>query len=231
MFGTCPILGTDAEFTARTPSPSRLSPSVLKAAIWRTACTVVRLGGMRMQSSESPATKKIKDRRSHAADLHWLAFLLTGQRDTSIDIAADAVAAQSGEASSFNEWMRAWARRIVIAKALTTVRVELAESVRRTRRAKLGLPPASVAWSLSPSATKARIEDALLAIDILPRTVVVLCLFEGIRAADAAIALDVDSPLVRKALAIGVRDLVANLARGNDSATPLRTPGLRLAPA
>jgi hypothetical protein len=110
---------------------------------------------------------------------------------------------------------------MVMAKALAAVRVALAESARRTRRAKLALPPASVARSLGPSATKAQIGEALLAIDILPRTVVVLCLLEGIRTADAAIALDVDSAHVRKALAIGVRELVTNLAQGNDSAAPL----------
>jgi hypothetical protein len=105
----------------------------------------------------------------------------------SIDIAVDTVAAQNGEGSFFNDWMRACPRRLVMAKALAAVRVKLAESARRTRRAKLASPLVLVALSLSPSATKAQIEEALLAIDIFPRTVVVLCLLEGIRTADAAI--------------------------------------------
>jgi len=182
-----------------------------------------------MQSSDARRAKTSEDGSRQAADLNWLAFLITGQRDVSIDIAADTVTAQYGGGSLFNDWMRAWSRRIVITKALAAVRVELQESVRRTRLGRLKSPPALGEWSLGPHATKAEIEEALLAIDIFPRTVVVLCLFEGIRIADAAIVLDADTTLVRKAQAIGVRQLVTNLAHGSGDGVPRLAPRLKLA--
>lgn len=49
-------------------------------------------------------------------DLYWLAFLLTGHRDISVDIAADAVSSADTENPFFADWMRSWARRLVIAQ-------------------------------------------------------------------------------------------------------------------
>jgi hypothetical protein len=46
--------------------------------------------------------------RSHAADLYWLAFLLTGRQDISIDIAADTVVSDDHASPFFGEWMRGW---------------------------------------------------------------------------------------------------------------------------
>ena len=67
-------------------------------------------------------------------------------------------------------------------------------------------------WSLSPDTTKADLEKALLAIDPFPRAALLLLVFEGIRMADAAALLDADPALIRKAQAIGLRELTANLA-------------------
>jgi DNA-directed RNA polymerase specialized sigma24 family protein len=153
-------------------------------------------------------------------DLYWLAFLLTGRRDISIDIVADAIL-QNKANPFFTSWMTAWSRRIVIAKALTEIRQELAVSARRTQTARIKKsvsPPRN--WSLSPDTTKARIEDALLAIDLFPRAAVLLSIFENIPAVDAATLLDADVPLVRKAIAIGLRELTANLAQERNRPAP-----------
>ena len=53
-----------------------------------------------------------------AADLHWLAFLLTDSRELSIDLAVEAVTSEDGQSPYFSNWMLAWSRRVVIAKAL-----------------------------------------------------------------------------------------------------------------
>jgi DNA-directed RNA polymerase specialized sigma24 family protein len=173
---------------------------------------------------------KIEDAKKDVADLHWLAYLLTGQRDLSIEIAVDAIRPQTGEEQFFPEWMRAWSRRIVIAKALAATRAELADSARRTGLAGVDRSaPAPRNWSLRPDMTKARLEEALLEIDIFPRAAVVLSIFEGIGIADAAIILDADATLVRKAQAIGLRELVRNLAPKEKDAVPARPPALRLA--
>jgi hypothetical protein len=160
--------------------------------------------------------KSADEIRKEAADLYWLAFLLTKRQDISIDIASDTAVSEDYESSAFSDWMRGWQRRLVIGRALTAIHDELADSARRTQLARLNGWVAPRNWSLSPDTTKADLEQALLAIDPFPRAALLLLVFEGVRIADAAILLDADPALVRKAQAIGLRELAANLA-GNDS--------------
>jgi len=160
-----------------------------------------------MQSADRQSTNTLKE----AADLHWLAFLLTEQRDLSIDIAVEALAEADGR---FAGWMRAWSRRIVIAKALTASRGKLGESARRTESVAAGRGAAPRGWSLDARTSKARVEEALLAIDLFPRAAVVLTILEGVPEIDATVLLDCSVELLRKGQAIGLRELVGNLADG-----------------
>ena len=48
-----------------------------------------------------------------AADLYWLAFLLTGRREPSIDVTLEALDVQESANSFFSTWMLAWSRRVV----------------------------------------------------------------------------------------------------------------------
>jgi DNA-directed RNA polymerase specialized sigma24 family protein len=164
--------------------------------------------------------KTADDIRKDAADLYWLAFLLTERQDLSIDIAADTAVSDDYASPFFGDWMQGWQRRLVIGRALTAIRNELADSRRRTQHARVhGLPGSSAApqrnWSLSPNTTKADLQQALLAIDLFPRAALLLLVFEGVRMADAATLLDADPALIRKAQAIGLRELTANLAGSN----------------
>jgi hypothetical protein len=165
-----------------------------------------------------------------ADDLYWLAFLLTGRRDISIDIAADAAASGDYANGFFADWMRGWQRRLVIGRALTAIHEELADSGRRTEIAHTTSSGRPRNWSLSSDATKADIERALLAIDLFPRAALLLLVFEGVRIADAATLLDADPKLLKKAEAIGLRELTTNLAEANPSAVsapPSRKCGVR----
>jgi hypothetical protein len=153
------------------------------------------------------------DIRDDAADLYWLAFLLTERQDLSIDIAADAANSSDDEGPFFAEWMRGWQRRLVIGRALTAIHNELADSARRTelgRGAGSAVPQRK--WSLRPDTKKADLQQALLSIDLFPRAALLLLVFEGIRMVDAAVLLDADPALIRKAQAIGLRELAAKLA-------------------
>jgi DNA-directed RNA polymerase specialized sigma24 family protein len=161
--------------------------------------------------------KNTEDIRKDAADLYSLAYLLTGRNDLSIDIAADTAVSRESGSPFFADWMRAWQRRLVIGRALTAIHNELADSARRTQLARVtGSIAGSAAlrhnWSLNPDTTKADLEQALLSIDLFPRAALLLLVFEGIRMADAAILLDANPALIRKAQAIGLRELTANLA-------------------
>jgi DNA-directed RNA polymerase specialized sigma24 family protein len=158
--------------------------------------------------------------RNHVADLYWLAHLLTGSEDVSVDIAADTVVSDQGS-PIFADWMRSWQRRLVIGRALTAIHGELADSARRTQLARVNNWAAPRGnWSLNPDTTKADLEQAMLSIDLFPRAAVLLLVFEGIRMADAAVLLGADPALIRKAQAIGLRELTANLAHEQVTEAP-----------
>ena len=149
-----------------------------------------------------------------AMDLHWLATLLTGSREVAADVAVQAIESARDETSFFSNWMSAWSRRLVIARALTAIREELGASARRTElRSEKGsaIPPRS--WMLARQTTKSDLERALLSIDLFPRAAVLLLLFEGVPLQDAAVLLDAEPGLVRKGQAAGVVELTSALAR------------------
>jgi DNA-directed RNA polymerase specialized sigma24 family protein len=174
-------------------------------------------------SAKTEAAKSAEDFKRDAADLYWLAFLLTGRRDASIDIAADAAVSEDFPNSFFADWMSDWRRRLVIGQALTAIRDELADSARRTKRAHVDATATSQRdWSSGPVVTKADLERALLAIDIFPRAALLLLVFEGMRIADVATLLEADPDLVKKAQVIALHELTATLAPNLPLAFSLR---------
>jgi len=155
----------------------------------------------------------VEQARRNVADLHWLATLLTGCQETATEVTFQALGPADDTNAFFSNWMDAWARRLVIAKALAAVRDDLAQSARRTalrHSQKTGLPPRS--WMLDGDTDRSDLERALLPIDVFPRAAVLLVLFERVSLTDVAVLLDSEPNLVRKAVAIGARDLTINLA-------------------
>ena len=149
-----------------------------------------------------------------AANLHWLAFLLTGSCQTGVDLVVETIALQDAENPFFSHWMLAWSRRVVIGKALTAIRTDLARSARATQLQRAGnatLPPRT--WTLDQGTTKVHLERALLAIDAFPRAAVLLLVFERVPLKDAATLLDADPALVRKGQMVGLQQLTVNLAQ------------------
>jgi len=164
--------------------------------------------------TDGTGVMKVFEQSRPGADLHWLATLLTGCPENAIDVTAQVIESAGDERVFFSNWMLAWARRLVIAKALAAVGRELAESACRTAlngEKHSVLPPRS--WVLAQSTTKSDLERALLSVDLFPRAAVLLLLFEGVPLADAAVLLDAEPDLVRKGQAAGVVELTMNLAR------------------
>jgi len=145
--------------------------------------------------------------------LYWLAFLLTGDRARSLEVSSEALVSADDRNPFFATWMVAWSRRVVIAKALAAMRDELAASARRTLAARFDKAALPRNWSPAGDTTRLHLESALLAIDVFCRCALLLSLFEGASLEDVAILLDCELALVRKAQAIGVRELTRNLAR------------------
>jgi hypothetical protein len=169
-----------------------------------------------------PTAREVQrqDAEKTAADLYWLAFLLTGRREISVDIAADGAASPPSTNAFFAGWMRDWSRRIVIEKALAASRDELAQSATKTRQERTPLSTGPAGRPLSAEMGKAHIEEALLAIDAFPRAAVILLIFESVPLADAATLLDADASLIRKAQAIGLREFTTKLDQNNGHHSP-----------
>ena len=149
----------------------------------------------------------------HAATLYRLAYLLTGDRRWSLEVTRDALDCPDGANSAFSTWMLAWSRRLVIARALAGIRDDLVASARRTashRVKKIALPSRN--WVLDPKTTRAQVENALRRIDVFPRCTLLLTVFEKVSVEDAAVLLDEDPDLVRRAQVIGLLELTRNLA-------------------
>jgi DNA-directed RNA polymerase specialized sigma24 family protein len=156
----------------------------------------------------------LEQANERAADLYWFAFLLTGHREPSVEVTIEALDFQGGANSFFSTWMLGWSRRVVIAKALAAIRDDLAASAGQTASKQAEEAPfPSRNWVLDRDTTRTQLESALLAIDVFPRCALLLLIFEGMSLEDAAILLDGDRDLVRKAQMTGLWELTRNLAR------------------
>jgi len=157
---------------------------------------------------------------SRLADVYWLAFLLTGDHDASVEAAVDAVDLRAGAQPFFSTWVLRWSRKISISKALAAVRDDLHASAQRTEARLAGdRAPKLRNRSLSDAATKVDLERTLLAMDVFPRCVLVLSILEGLPVEDVAILLDADRGLVEKALASALDEFTRRL-----SSTRLQVP-------
>lgn len=156
----------------------------------------------------------LEQAKRNAADLYWLATVLTGSSEIASELTVQSLTPEDEGGAYFSIWMDAWSRRIFIANALAAVREELNQSARRTalrRAGKCDLPPHS--WTLDDETTRSDLKEALLRIDLFPRAAVLLLAFERVPLIDAAVLLDAELDLIRKALAIGARELTVQLAR------------------
>ena len=173
--------------------------------------------------SEAAVTPIYEDQ---AAQLYWLAFLLTGDRERGVGAAIEALNTDDAANPFFENWMVVWGRKIVIARALGAAGDEMRASVLRTERRRFDCSnevesaPLS-AWNLDSGTADLQLERALLAIDLFPRCVLLLMVFEKLSAEDTVILLNADKDLVMTAKLIGLVELVRNLA-----SLPVSVPAL-----
>jgi hypothetical protein len=157
--------------------------------------------------------KEIEQLKNRVVDLYWLAFLLTGRREVSVDIATETIAAKDAANPFFSHWIVEWSRKLVIARALEAIGDELSASARCTDLKVVNKPELPARdWSLDPGTTKVELEKALLAIDVFPRAALLLLVFEGLALDDVTVLLNEGPALVRKAQAIALAELTRNLA-------------------
>jgi len=150
--------------------------------------------------------------RDHMSELYWLAFLLTGDRERSVQAYTGALNSEA-PAPGLHKFMLSWARRLVVVAALGTIRRQLRESELRTRPAtESELNGLALSASLDrASFTKEELEAALLSMDVFIRCAVVLTIFERLSVKEAAELLGADKNTVKSAQARGVTEMTWRL--------------------
>jgi hypothetical protein len=171
---------------------------------------------MARRESEARAEALYSTFQEQAADLYWLAYLLTGDSEQTVQAFTSALEFKDAPNPVFRRFIVSWARKLVMASALATITTKLRASALRVEQPELGglgqhfSLPSPVRLSL----TKPELERALLAIEVFPRCALLLTVFERLSIQEAALLLNANEPLVRKAQARALIDLTRNLAVG-----------------
>jgi len=149
------------------------------------------------------------------SELYWLAYLLTGDRERSVQAYTGALNSED-PAPALQRFMLSWARRLVIVAALGTIRREVREGVLQSRPGSkdefAGLNRLSQADLTR--LTKGELEEALLGMAPFRRATVILTILEGMPVQEAAGLLGADENTVKTALARGVEEMTWRLIGG-----------------
>jgi len=149
----------------------------------------------------------------HMPELYWLAYLLTGDRERSVQAFTGALNSDTKE-PALQRFMLSWARKLVIVAALGTIRRQLRESALRTRPSSKGeLAGLAHLASVDHSGlTKRELEEVLLSMDVFQRCAVILTVLEGLPVTEAADLLGADVDTVKAAQARGVAEMTWRVA-------------------
>jgi len=162
-------------------------------------------------SSETERQKHFESLRN----LYWLAYVLTGDRELSVQAVEESLEVQNPLNPFFGSWMVTWSRKVFIAKLLSGVSAEIEASRLRTKALSSRISAKiSRDSNLDRLPGRAGLEQALLAIDLFPRCAVVLRVFERLSLEDVAVLLGADQALVAAAQATGLMELVQNFTGG-----------------
>jgi len=136
---------------------------------------------------------------------------------TTIDTVSEASDMHDAANPFFAGWMAKWKRKLAIAKALGAVHPEMAVSIQQTGLRSAAVPTQGdpfppPSWSAGHEVTSTQLVNALLAIELFPRWVLLLLIFEKLPLYDVAILLNADKKLVKKAEQIALTELTRNVA-------------------
>jgi hypothetical protein len=163
----------------------------------------------------------ITDAYRSAADLYWIAFLLTARPELSLSVTIDAINSENGLECMCSPQTLGRLRKMVIIGALDAMHCEIDESAAQmaVQESHEHFIPIS-AWSLDLNIGKAQVEEALVPIETFPRCALLLTVFEGVQLEDAAALLHSDRELISRSRMRGLLDLTRNLA-STTSTTPV----------
>jgi hypothetical protein len=162
-----------------------------------------------------------------SSELYWLAYLLTGNTDRSVQAFDKALDFAENENPAFEGFMKTWSRKLIVVEALGTIRRELRTSIARTARQTV--EPQERLSMPRPEIGREAFENAVIAIDTFPRCAMLLTIFEAMSLEAASILLGADEARTKIAQQIGIVQLTRNLTE-NGGRDPYREPGISPVP-
>jgi membrane protein DedA with SNARE-associated domain len=164
--------------------------------------------------------------KEESAALTCVARLITGET-TSPETVVDFQYLNETVNLFFAHWMTLWWKKLVIARSLAKITIELEHSAGRTALAKYShgstnLPSAE--WSRQHLVDEVQLQRAVSGIDVFPRCVLLLTYFERLSLEDEAVLLNASKELVIRAQTIGLAELANNLACAQARASECRVP-------
>jgi DNA-directed RNA polymerase specialized sigma24 family protein len=149
----------------------------------------------------------------HSPALYWLAYVITGDRERAIEAFNGALDLPNTYATMSRCNLLHCARRLVIISAINVMRTELQAAIAHPRPEiafDLDLYPE---WDTSAQLTREFLESALFQLDVFSRCSLLLTVFEKLPVCDAALLLNTDEELVRRAREYALCVLTAAIAR------------------
>lgn len=187
LIGGAAVIGFAATKFAR-PAWSKLSKR------WREAAVASRV--TRVHTEPPPK-------------LEWLTSQITGGVVSEPDSALELLLPKEGDNATFARWIRAWSRKLAIARALGTVAGKLKVSARRMEL----IDSAQLRnlcrrnWRWLSSSNRVDLERDITAIDLFPKAALLLTIFERLSLVDAAVLLGVPKETVANAQARAMMQL------------------------
>jgi len=127
----------------------------------------------------------------HQAELEWLAYFITGDREIAAACVTDACALSESHNNVFQEWVARWARYATIRSAIQTQRARIKQLFPKydhhdvCSRHYEPLPRKRLELLVTES------EVLVVRLDVLSRAALVICGIEGNSIADAALLLGI----------------------------------------
>lgn len=137
---------------------------------------------------------------SVATGLYWLAFILTGSEDISVNVTSEVLSSASGNL-----------RRAVVIHSIAAQEAELRRACDRYRPQIDYDCGSKLRTELDTLPDFFEVRDALRAIDVFPRYALLLTVFEGFSVRDAARCLDSTEQSIRDARSDGLLALARNM--------------------
>jgi len=155
----------------------------------------------------------VEDAYGPASNLYWIAFLLTGRSELSLNVILEVLDSENGLDLISSPQTLPGVRTRVIIRALAAIREEVSAWAQQAALQSSDPTVLSLSsWPIGPNITQAQLEEAILDIDVFSRCALLLTVFEGLTVDEAAELLYSNREMIDCGREGGLRELTRNLS-------------------